>query len=159
MPRQKKKEAQLAPLPLVAPGFQGLNTEQETTIGFVDVSFATKLDNVVFSTEGIPIHRKGFIDRTTAAISGTPTVLQYHEYILDSGAKQTVAWCDDFTMQMSLDDGRTWTDITGTISTVRTGWTLQSWRGTLYATGPGHQIFEYIGSGSFTLIAQSVMQP
>ena len=59
--------AQLTQINLPAPGFGGLNTEQEGSI--LGVEWATTLDNAVFDSVGRPATRKGWLALTSVADS------------------------------------------------------------------------------------------
>lgn len=155
MPRPRTKQSPLTPAPLIAPGFKGLNTEQETTIGLADSLFALQLDNAVFGKAGHIVTRKGYVDQTTTPISGSPDVLFLHEYRATSGEVQLLGVAADFTFQKSLDDGVTWSDITGSVVTTTALWKFVNFKGDVFAAAPGHRVHKYIGSGDFAEVSGS----
>ena len=62
MPRQKTRQASFTSLPLVGPGFLGLNTELEDTSGQDNGAlWATELVNIVFTKGGKLSMRKGLV--------------------------------------------------------------------------------------------------
>lgn len=157
MPAKKKFKAPtpLAPIPLIGPGFRGLNTAFATTVGAVDPLWALVLQNAVFDEVGRISLRKGWINQTTTAMTGGGLVHVVHEYARDDGTTTLIALKANFTFWESADDGATWSEITGAISTATVKWKFVNFTDKLYATGPGHKIWEYTGTGTFTQVASS----
>jgi len=55
----------------------------------------------------------------------------------------------------STDDGDTWTDVSGSISSTSAKWVFRNFNDDVYATAPGQRVWRYTGSGTFTEIADS----
>ena len=141
--------------PIIGPGFRGLNTEQATMVGNVDAMYALVLQNAVFDNKGRIALRKGYVDQTTTPITATPNVYVLHEYIRDNGNKTLIALADDFKVWESTDDGASWSEITGSISTTVVKWKFVNFNDKCYATAPGHKVWEYTGTGTFTQVSDS----
>ena len=160
MPRNRKtrQATPLSVLPLIGPGFSGLNTELSIASGFQDSSWASLLDNTVFDDLGRIALRRGYVDVTTVAITGTPELIRLHEYIQLDETTSIITITDAFEIHESSDDGATWSDISGdfdTNSLATAEVRFANLNGKLYATAPGFKVYEYTGSGTFTEIADS----
>lgn len=147
MPKPRTKQSPVISSPLIAPGFRGLNTEAETTMGLADPLWALRLDNAVFDARGHLVHRKGYVDRTTTPINASPTVHKLHEYVLSTGATQLIAHHPTASggIDVSDDDGATWTSILGSLVTNTTNWKMVNFKGDLFLCAPGHKLHKYIG--------------
>lgn len=152
---QYRQPTGLAPLPLLGLGFRGLNTELTAIVGAEDPLWALDLQNVVWGTSGNIESRKGYVDQTSVAMTGTPNVWNLHEYLRNDGTTSLVALADDFKMWASTDDGSTWSDITGSLVTTTVKWRFVNFQDEVYATAPGYRVWRYTGTGSFTEIATS----
>lgn len=153
--RQKlRQNAPLAPLPLIGPGFRGLNTELSSTIGLTDPSWALALQNAVFDEKGRIGLRKGYTTLTTSAMTGTPIVRTVHEYLREDGTA-SIAAASDNKLWLSTDGGVSWSDITGSITFSSGRVVFASFNDRLYATCPGQKVWVYTGSGTFTEITTS----
>ena len=156
MPRQKRKQkTPVQTTALMGPGFKGLNTELPAAIGVNDPTWATALENAVYDRYGRVALRKGYITLTTTPIGGTPSVRVLHEFLKFDGTVSLIALGDDFNVYESTDDGATWSDITGSISTTTTDWKFVNYNGNCYATASGHKVWEYTGVGTFTQVTDS----
>ena len=157
--RAKLKQAPLAPLPLVGPGFLGLNTERATTAGFESPNWALKLRNVVFGDSGMLELRKGYAVQTVTPMTNTPDVWRLHEYQRYSGATELLAASRRagpvVEFWRSTDNGQTWSNITGSVSSVTVKWRFVNFGDIAYATAPGHRVHTFDGSGNLTEIATS----
>lgn len=151
--RQKlRQNIPLNPLPLIGPGFRGLNTELSSTIGLVDPTWALACQNAVFDDKGRLGLRKGYTVLTGTAMTGTPTVRAIHEFRREDGTGSLVA-ASDAKLWASVDDGDTWTDVTGSASFSAGRVKFASFNDKVYATWPGAKVWVYTGSGTFTEIA------
>ena len=145
----------LAPFPLLGPGFRGLNTELNESVGFQDPTWALDLQNAVWDSKGRLALRKGWIDQTTSAISGTPDMWVLHEYVRSDGTTSLIAVSSNFKFWVSTDNGASWTEITGSVSTTTVRWKFVNFFDELYASAPGHKWHRYTGAGNLTEIATS----
>jgi hypothetical protein len=156
MPRKKRKNA--TPLliqSLIGPGFSGLNTELQPYIGVTDPSWALALENAVWDSRGRVSMRKGYTVLTTTPITAAPTIKVLHEYLHNDGVTQLIAFTSTFGVWESSDDGATWSDITGAISSTTSDWIFVNFNGNCYATAGGHKVWEYTGSSTFTQVTDS----
>jgi hypothetical protein len=153
-----KQANPLATLPLVTPGFRGLNTELADAAGFIQQDWASVLENFVFDDLGRLSSRMGYTDQTTVAITGTPDILKVHEYQKLDGTVSLVVVTSAFELWESTDDGSTWADISGDFTTnllATAKVQLANFNDELYATAPGFKVYRYTGTGTFTEIADS----
>ncbi len=150
-----KKPTPLLPIPLIGPGFRGLNTTNATSVGSIDPLWALVLQDCVFDEVGRISLRKGWVNQTTTAMTGGGLVYVEHEYLRDDGTRSIVALKENHTFWISTDDGDTWTEITGSISTTTVKWKFVNFVDKLYATAPGHKIWVYTGTGNFTQVTNS----
>ena len=156
MPRLKtRQKTTLQQVPVLGAGFSGLNTELQTLEGLQNPTWATVLENAVWDNQGRVSLRKGYTVQTTTPATGAPTFHVIHEFLQADGSVEIIAMGSDFKIWMSADEGATWTDISGSLSTARTDWTFVNYYGECYATGPGSKIWQYTGVGTFTEIATS----
>ncbi len=153
--RKLKQRTPVNPFPLIAPGFRGLNTELATSFGTGDPFWAVVLQNAVFDDNGRIALRKGWRDQTTTAITGTPDMWVLHEFLRDDGTVTLITKTSGDEIHESTDDGATWSDISGAISTTSDDWVFVNLADKLYATAPGHKIWQYTGTGTFTQITSS----
>lgn len=149
-----RQNAALNPLPLIGPGFRGLNTELADTIGQIDPTWALALQNTVFDSKGRVALRKGYTAVTTSAMTGTPTVRKVYEWVRDDGTTQLAA-ATDSKLWISTDAGVSWSDITGSLSFSAGHVVFTALDDILYATTSGQKVWKYTGSGTFTEISTS----
>ena len=156
MPRQKTKQrTPLQTEALLGPGFKGLNTQLPAAVGVQDSSWAIVLENAIYDEKGRIAIRKGYSVQTTTPATGAPTFKVLHEYLNLSGVTTIIAMGSDFAIWESTDDGATWSDISGALSTTTTDWIFVNFNGYVYATASGHKIWEYQGTGTFTQVTGS----
>jgi len=153
--KKLKQRTPLQPVSLIGPGFRGLNTELGGTVGLIDPLWALVLENAVFDEKGRVALRKGYVDQTTTPMTATPNVFVLHEFVRDNGNVTLIALADDFKFWESTDDGATWADITGSITTTTVKWKFVNFNDRIYATAPGHKVIQYTGSGTFTEVTSS----
>lgn len=83
-----------------------------------------------------------------------------YEYLQADGTVSLVAAAHDPTIPQtdlieSTDDGDSWSDISGSLSSTSAKWVFRNFDDKVYATAPGHKVWEYTGAGTFTQIADS----
>ena len=78
--------AQLFPISLTAPAFNGLNLEQQGAI--LTKEWATSLDNAVFDDAGRPAARLGWTSQTSSAVAGT--IKRIFEYFKADGSSEVI---------------------------------------------------------------------
>ena len=157
--RAKLKQAPLAPLPLIGPGFLGLNTERATTAGFESPNWALTLRNTVFGDSGMLEQRKGYSVQTGTPMTNTPAVWRLHEYRRQDSSTELIGVSHragpTVEFWRSLDDGGTWASITGTVSSTTVRWKFVNFGDICYAGASGHKLHFFDGSGNLTEIASS----
>ena len=102
----------LIPLTIEAPGFLGLNTQNEGSV--LPPGWASVLDNFVYDDIGRLASRKGTKQINGTLITNSPTIRASHEYIDASGNKLNIFAADN---KIWKEVSGTMTDISGTIST------------------------------------------
>ncbi len=81
--------AQIQPIDIVAPGAKGLNSEHANVL--LEPSWATVALNAVVNRSGRIAARKGWVDQTSNAISGTHTIDVLFEYLTLAGASVIIS--------------------------------------------------------------------
>lgn len=107
---------QLQPIDLVAPGFQGLNTEQSQAL--IDPTWATLANNCVLDASGRLASRGGWTSLTGTEITSSKEVKSVHEQITANGTRSLiVAWdggiADDIDNPEANDVSAAVTDTSG----------------------------------------------
>jgi hypothetical protein len=154
--KRTRQPAPVQTVPILKPGFRGLNTEIASLDGTQPDTWASVLENTVFDDLGRIASRKGYADITTGTAPGTGAVFHLHEYQLLDGTTELVAVSNAFTIWRSTDNGVTWSNITGTITLVNHDLQFASFNGDLYLAAAGHKVHRYnAGLGTFTEIATS----
>jgi len=160
MPRRRKTKpaTPIAVLPLVGPGFRGLNTELSNADGFTEMDWASFLENTVFDDLGRVSMRKGYVDQTTTPAGTAVGMYHTHEYLRADGIVSLVAVDAAFVIWHSTDDGATWTDITGDLTGLFANLDLQfaNFNGDLYIAVRGHKVHRFNdGLTNFKVISDS----
>jgi len=102
----------LVPLTIAAPGFFGLNTDQEGSV--LPPGWATKLENWVYDQSGRIGARNGHKQQNGTVITSTPVVKASHEYVDATGNRVNIIACDN---KIYKEVAGTMTDVSGTITT------------------------------------------
>ncbi len=114
--------AQLQPIDLVAPGFQGLNTEQSQAL--LAPTWATVADNCVLDSSGRLSSRKGWATLTTTEITSNPTVKTIHEQVEADGTRRLiVAWDGGIADDLADPESN---DISGSVTDSDGHWNFQN---------------------------------
>lgn len=104
--------AALVPIPMIVPGFKGLNTQQAS--GTLGPEWATVLSNAVVDDNGRVAARKGWENVTSTVISSR--FVHVAEYVKSDGATELVGLTADAGVYRSLDGGSTWAAPAGTVT-------------------------------------------
>lgn len=159
--RPTRSKTPLSALPLVGPGFRGLNTELSDTVGLVDSLWALDLREAVYDDKGRVGLRKGWTKTNASGVvdATSNTVLEEHEFTRNDGTtslvKQTAS-----KLWASTDDGVNWSDITGSVTVGSKRWKFVNFNDSVIGVAPGEFPIKYIGSGNFaTLVAGSGILP
>jgi len=140
----------LQPVTFPSPGFLGINkAKQDVPLG---PEWATEARNCVVDSAGRLAARKGWTKLTTAAMTGTPTVVALHEYLQNDGTSLIIA-ATATKLWHSADSGATWVDKTGAITTPTTGnWQFVNFNGNVYGANVGHAMVVKTTTGNFAAL-------
>ena len=144
MPITPRSGAQLVPISLVTPGFNGLNKQNEATI--LGVTWATEANNCAFDGSGRLCARNGWATQTSSPISGTPTITGIFEQIKLDGTTQIILSASNHKLYLGVS---TPTDITGTATVTADDWQFVNYNGKVYGVQQGMTPIVYDGSTSF----------
>lgn len=137
---------QLQPVPLITPGFKGLNTAQ-ASMPDLDPGWAIVCQNFVFDISGRIASRNGWTQSTVTPISGTPAIQSQGELVLGNGNVFVVSAANN-----KLYSGTTTlTDITGSLTITGNNWQWFSFNGAIYGVQAGHPLITWNGTGNFAL--------
>lgn len=140
--------AELVYIPLMVPGFKGLNKQQASaTLG---PEWATDLLNAVIDDSGRLAARKGWNVVTSSAAAAA--FVQTVEFVKSSGATELIA-STATALYKSTDNGATWTSVTGSVSFTNGNWQFFNFNDCLYGVQSGHAPIRYTGSGNFADVA------
>jgi hypothetical protein len=136
--------AELLHIPLVVPGFKGLNKQQAgSTLG---PEWATVLLNAAIDDSGRVAARKGWGAVTTSALGSA--IVQAIEYI-KSDATTALIVSTATTLHSSVNDGASFSDITGTASFTDGNWQFHNFNNQIIGVQAGKAPIRYTGTGSF----------
>jgi len=145
----------MVPIPLVSPGFQGLNKQADAAV--LDPSWATEALNAVFDSNGRLAARKGFSPLTAPAITGTPRIEQIFEYRTSDGDTEIIVAGDDNKVYKTTD---TPDDITGTATITAGGnWQFVNFNDKLIGFQHGEQPIIYTGTSFADITATGGTAP
>lgn len=143
--------------PVIFPsvGFLGLNKASSQNI--LGPEWAVEAQNIVVDSAGRFAARKGWVNQTSAAMSGTPNVEALHEFTKDDGTTSLVAGAGNKLWE-SLNSGGTWSDVTGTLTPTSSKWQFANLNSRLYGAQVGHPLItKTMGNFSaLTAVAGSV---
>lgn len=137
---------ELKSVSVASPGFFGLNTQQNGIN--LDVSWAGEAYNCIISKDGGIESRMGWAT-VSAAISGSPRVVQIHEYLNGSGTSEIHSFTDDFKIWKGTTS---LTDISPAVAPTAANWKSQNFNNNTYAFQTGQNPILYNGAGVYTLI-------
>lgn len=137
---------QLQPIPLVTPGFKGLNKTQ-ASVPDLDPGWAIECQNWIFDQSGRLAARQGWAQLTSAPLSGTPAIGSQAELALANGSTFIVSAANN-----KLYSGTTvLTDITGSLTITGNAWQWVTFNGALYGIQAGHPLIMWNGTGNFVV--------
>lgn len=135
---------QLQPVPLITPGFKGLNTAQ-ASVPDLDPGWAIVCQNFIFDVSGRLASRNGWTQTTVTPISGTPAIASMGELVLANGNVFVVSAANN-----KLYSGvGTLTDITGALTVTGNNWQWFTFNGAIYGVQAGHPLITWNGTGNF----------
>lgn len=138
----------LIPVPLIQPGFYGLNyaNAASTALG---PEWALTCLNAYFDTSGRLAARKGWFNLTSTPISGTPTIQQIFEWIKADGTVAIISAANN-----KLYNGTTApADVTGSLTVTANNWQFQNWNDKVVGWQKGHTPVIWSGTGNFAAIS------
>ena len=141
---------QLHAVPLVTPGFKGLNKTQ-ASVTDLDPSWAIECQNFIFDQSGRLAARNGWTQTTSTPLAGTPAIQSQGELVLATGTSYVVSAANN-----KLYSGTTTlTDITGAVAITSNNWQWVTFNGAIYGIQAGHALIKWTGTGTFAIIARS----
>lgn len=144
-PRQHGGAA-LAKIPLVLPGFKGLNTAQKS--GILGAEWATTLTNAVIDSNARVAARRGW-DTLTTSPAADPFV-QIHVQRTHTGTQRIVASTAD-ALFASTDGGASWVNVTGALTPSGGNWQFANFGDAIYAAQEGETLISS-SSGDFATV-------
>ena len=142
--------AELLHIPLVTPGFKGLNKQQAgSTLG---PEWATVLTNASIDDSGRVAARSGWNAITTSALAAQ--IVQSAEFIKSDATTELVC-STAAALYKSTDSGTSWTDVTGTNVFTDGNWQFLNFNNRIYGVQAGEAIIYYTGTGNFTAVADA----
>ena len=142
---------QIQPIDLVAPGFRGVNFEQQRSI--LPPHYATVAQNCYIDQNGLLTSRKGYSDITGTAIGSTPNVETLHEYIQEDGTREyIVAW--DGGIGNDIDDP-SGNDISGSVTDTSGTWRFGNGWDKVIGFQDGQKPIVYTGTGTFATVSEA----
>lgn len=147
--------AALVNIPLVIPGFMGLNKQSASaTLG---PEWATVLEEAVIDDSNRLAARKGYLSQTTTPIASA--INQLFEYRQYDTTTELLAGCADANIYRSVDNGDTWADVTGTATHASTNIQFHNFHDNVVGvTDDGEDPILYTGT-SFSDIVDGGNQP
>lgn len=135
---------QLQPVPLITPGFKGLNTAQ-ASVPDLDPGWAIVCQNFIFDISGRLASRNGWTQTTVTPIAGTPAIQSQGELVLANGSVFVVSAANN-----KLYSGTTTlADVTGALTITGNNWQWFSFNGAIYGVQAGHPLITWNGTGNF----------
>lgn len=135
--------APLYPLGIVAPGSMGLNKQNAGSL--LAGSWATEARNVYFDSYGRVSARKGWVDSTATAISGTPDIEQLFEYRQKDGDTFIISAANnDIFNGLSAP-----ASVKGALTITANNWKFVNFNDKVYGLQTGHALIEWGGSSNF----------
>jgi len=131
-------------IPLVTPGFRGLNTQQAS--GILGPEWATYLRNAVIDDNGRLSSRKGWTPLASSAVADN--FVQITEYFKSDGTSTLVA-CSTTKLYESTNNGASWADITGAVSFTTGNWQFVNFNNQIWAAQAGFRPIVYDGTATF----------
>jgi hypothetical protein len=147
---------QIHPIDLVAPGFRGLNLEQQRSI--LSPEWATVCANATLSEDGLLSSRRGYSDITTTALTGGETVETLFEARTEDGTSEyLVAWDDaggaGISNNISDPDSSV---IDGAVTVTSGTWWFQNFNNKVVGFQNGLKpIVRSVGGGNFATVAEA----
>jgi hypothetical protein len=138
---------QLVPIPLVTPGFKGLNKAQAASTE-LDPGWATELQNFVFDQSGRVAARNGWAKLTTVAVGSGAAITSMGEYVQANGTVNVVS-----VANAKIYSGTgTMTDVTGAVVLGSNNVQWLNFNNVMYGVVPGQVPVQWNGSGNFANI-------
>lgn len=138
---------QLVPIPLVTPGFKGLNSAQ-SSVPDLDPGWATACVNFIMDQRGRLAARQGWTALTGVQISGAPPVASIGELALANGSTFIVSAANN-----KLYSGTTSLSfVTGSLTITADNWQWVTFNGAIYGIQAGHPLIKWNGTGTFATI-------
>lgn len=135
---------QLLTVPLIAPGFSGLNKSQATATN-LSPEWAVELQNIVFDASNRIAARQGWTKTSATNITGSPVVQQTASFVKADGTTLMVSAANN-----KLYSGlSSFTDITGALTPTANNWQFINYYDKVLGWQTGHTPITWSGSGNF----------
>lgn len=142
---------QLTKLDITQPGSWGLNREERSAL--LDPRYATVADNLIIDRQGLLAARKGKLDSTGTAITGSKAMETLFEYRKSDGTTANiVAWDGGIANSIDNPEGN---DISGALTDTNGTWWMQNFNDKVLAFQSGQKFAVYTGTGSFATVVES----
>jgi len=138
----------LFPVPLITPGFLGLNSANAAS-SQLGPEWALTCQNCYFDANGRLSARQGWAQQNATPITGAPTVQQMFEYIKGDASTQIIS-AANHKLYSGLSSQ---TDITGAVTITANNWQFQNWNDKVVGWQAGHTPIVWAGSSTFAAIA------
>src|SRR5579859_2598287 len=138
---------QLQAIPLVTPGFKGLNKTQ-ASVPDLDPGWAIDCQNFVIDTSGRLAARNGWAKLTVTPLSGTPSIVSQTEFVDASGVSHIISAANNHIYTGTT----TLTDITGSLTITANNWQWLTFNGAVYGVQALYPLIKWTGSGNFATI-------
>ncbi len=153
-PRQHGGAA-LQQFPLTLPAFKGLNKQARGTL--LGPEWATRLENTVLDTSNRISARQGWSKTTTVAVAAD--FIQLAEYLTTTGTSELIASTDTNLMQKSVNNGSTWTNVTGSAGITDSNMQLLMFNNKLLGFQSGDAVIVYTGTTFSDVVVSSGSAP
>lgn len=138
---------QLQPVPLITPGFKGLNKAQAASTS-LDPGWATELQNCVFDQSGRVSCRNGWLKLTASAVNSGTAITSIGEYVKADGTVNIVSVSGT---KLYAGTG-VLTDITGAVVLGSSNVQWLNFNNVMYGVVPGQIPIQWNGAGNFANI-------
>lgn len=146
MPTQRQHGgAPLTHFPLIVPGVKGLNTEDNASL--LGPEWATRLENTVLDASSRVSARRGWLDSTTTPFSSGTRIVSGIEYRKMDTTTELIG-TSATKVAKSVNNGDSWTDVTGTASFTDGNWHLVNFNNYVVGFQSGKAPLSYNGTTS-----------
>ena len=134
---------QLIPIPLIGPGFLGLNKQlaSSTNLG---PEWALEAQNCVFDDTNRLAARKGWTNQSSTPIAGSPNISQIFEHIKADGTTNVISAANNDLFLGIVAP----TTIKGAVAITANNWQFVNFIDNAYGLQSAHALIQYTGAGN-----------